>query len=161
MTRSIAIKALAAATLGLAIAFAPAAFAADDMKKDTMTKDSMSKDKMDKDKMDKDSMSKDRMKKRFDEKRRYEKIKHIRLCRVRLHGLGTSSVGVPIWISGGVMSREANRHLPCRRETDRTCRCHAAVAAGICTVRHRRVGHSSGGRFRTMMADRTCQRRPT
>jgi pentapeptide MXKDX repeat protein len=53
----------AAATLGLAIAFAPAAFAADDMKKDTMTKDSMSKDKMDKDKMDKDSMSKDSMKK--------------------------------------------------------------------------------------------------
>ena len=49
MTRSIAIKALAAATLGLAIAFAPAAFAADDMKKDNMSKDTMSKDNMSKD----------------------------------------------------------------------------------------------------------------
>ena len=81
----------AAATLGLAIAFAPAAFAADDMKKDTMTKDSMSKDKMDKDKMDKDSMSKDSMKKDFDEKRRYEEIKHIRVWRVRPRGPCTLS----------------------------------------------------------------------
>jgi pentapeptide MXKDX repeat protein len=60
---SIAIKALAATTLGLAIAFAPAAFAADDMKKDTMTKDNMSKDKMDKDNMKKDSMKNDDRKK--------------------------------------------------------------------------------------------------
>jgi pentapeptide MXKDX repeat protein len=59
MPHSIAIKALAATTLGLAIAFAPAAFAADDMKKDTMTKDNMSKDKMDKDNMKKDSMKND------------------------------------------------------------------------------------------------------
>ena len=92
---------LAAATLGLAIAFAPAAFAADDMKKDTMTKDSMSKDKMDKDKMDKEkwtktkwtrlAMSKDKSLKKFDEKRRYEEIKHIRACQVRPRGPCTLS----------------------------------------------------------------------
>ena len=87
MTRSIAIKALAAASLGLAIAFAPAAFAADDMKKDTMTKDSMSKDKMDK---CQGQHVEGQHEKRFDEKRRYEEIKRIRVCGVCPRGPGTS-----------------------------------------------------------------------
>ena len=90
MPRSIAIKALAAATLGLAIAFAPAAFAADDMKKDTMTKQHVEGQNGQR----QNGQGQDvegQHEKRFDEKRRYEEIKHIRACRVRPRGPCTLS----------------------------------------------------------------------
>ena len=71
MTRSRTIAAFAAATLGLALAYAPAAFADEMSHSGTMSKsdhmgkmkDSMKKDTMSHDNMSKDSMSKDDMKK--------------------------------------------------------------------------------------------------
>jgi len=71
MTRSRTIASLAAATIGFALAFAPAAFADDMSKGGSMSKtdnmgkkdDGMKKDTMSKDTMSKDTMKKDDMKK--------------------------------------------------------------------------------------------------